>query len=211
MLPGTGGFEEGGVPRVTKAGLRREILARRGLLGRGTLAVTAGVLRDHVVGAVRGAGATRVCAYLPLATEPGSSILLDALTVGGVEVLLPILLDDLDLDWAMYEGPWSLVASAHGLREPAGPRLGTGAVATSGIVIVPALAVDGQGHRLGRGGGSYDRALARVLPGVPVVALLHDGEILAQVPHEPHDRAVTHVVTPDGGWQQIDHIPPGGI
>ncbi len=168
------------------------------------------MLRDHVVGAVRSAGVSRVCAYVPFGAEPGSQILLDALTVGGVDVLLPVLLDDLDLDWAMYEGPWSLVASPRGLAEPAGTRLGVDAITGAGIVIVPALAVDGVGHRLGRGGGSYDRALARVPPGVPVAALLHDGEVLADVPVATHDRVVTHVVTPAGGWQPVGSAEPSG-
>ena len=64
--------------------------------------------------------------------------------------------------------------------------------------MVPALAVGASGTRLGRGGGSYDRALARVRPGVPVLALLYDGELLDEVPAEPHDRAVTLVVQPSG-------------
>jgi 5-formyltetrahydrofolate cyclo-ligase len=63
---------------------------------------------------------------------------------------------------------------------------------------VPALAVDRTGRRLGRGGGSYDRALGRVPVGTPVCALLHDGEILDVVPSEPHDRLVSAVATRRG-------------
>ena len=57
------------------------------------------------------------------------------------------------------------------------------------MVLVPALAVDRAGNRLGRGGGSYDRALARVGPLIPVIALLYDDELLDQVPAEQHDIA----------------------
>jgi 5-formyltetrahydrofolate cyclo-ligase len=66
-------------------------------------------------------------------------------------------------------------------------------------VLVPALAVDHRGQRLGRGGGSYDRALARVGERVPVVALLFDGELIDQVPAEPHDRPVSAVALPSQG------------
>ncbi len=186
-----------------KAAMRAEILDRRRGLSRRTRVIAAASVRRHVVGAVRGAGARQVCAYVPFGSEPGSRILLDALTVGGVEVLLPVLGPDSDLDWAAYTGPHSLVAAAGGPAEPMGRRLGSGAVAAVDLLIVPALAVDGAGRRLGRGGGSYDRALARVSPEVTVVALLHDGEQVAEVPAEPHDRPVTHVVTPAGGWQPV--------
>ena len=67
------------------------------------------------------------------------------------------------------------------------------------MVLVPALAVDHAGNRLGRGGGSYDRALARVGPLIPVIALLYDGELLDQVPAEPHDTPVRAVVRPEAG------------
>ena len=68
------------------------------------------------------------------------------------------------------------------------------------MVVVPAVAVDRAGVRLGRGGGSYDRVLARVPPGVPVIALLYDGELCAALPAGPHDRRVTAVVTPSAGF-----------
>jgi 5-formyltetrahydrofolate cyclo-ligase len=65
-------------------------------------------------------------------------------------------------------------------------------------VIVPALAVDRRGVRLGRGGGSYDRALSRVPVGTPIVAALYDGELLDALPADPHDVRVTGVATPAG-------------
>jgi 5-formyltetrahydrofolate cyclo-ligase len=98
----------------------------------------------------------------------------------------------------VYGGPPSLVPARRGLLEPVGPRLGPDAVATADVVLVPALAVGRDGVRLGRGGGSYDRALARVPVGTFVCALLYDEELLAEVPRADHDRAVTAVVTPRG-------------
>ena len=57
-------------------------------------------------------------------------------------------------------------------------------MARADVVLVPALAVDAAGRRLGRGGGSYDRALARVGPLVPLIALIYDDELVEQVPAE---------------------------
>jgi 5-formyltetrahydrofolate cyclo-ligase len=103
-----------------------------------------------------------------------------------------------------------LVAGPRGLREPGGPRLGVEAVCSVDLLLVPALAVGRDGTRMGRGGGSYDRVLARLPePGPLVVALLHDGEDVAFVPAEPHDRRVHAVITPTGGFSRRPYPSPG--
>ena len=111
-------------------------------------------------------------------------------------VLLPVLLPDGDLDWATHDG--TVRRSPRGLWEPTGRPLGTSAISQADLIIVPAVAVSRTGARLGRGGGSYDRALARA-PSAFVIALLHDGELLDEVPTEPHDRPVNAVITPADG------------
>ena len=97
---------------------------------------------------------------------------------------------------------WS--PARYGLLEPTGPRLGVEAVATADVVLVPGLAVSDDGHRLGQGGGCYDRALAQVPVGTFTCVLLHDGEVGLAVPVEPHDRPVLAAVTPAGG---VVHLP----
>jgi 5-formyltetrahydrofolate cyclo-ligase len=109
--------------------------------------------------------------------------------------LLPVVLPNGDLDWAVSTG--EDVPGLRGTREPTGPRLGVDAISRCDLVLVPALLVDHQGYRLGRGGGSYDRALARAT-GL-TVALLHDGELVGEVPHEAHDIPVRAVVMPSTG------------
>ncbi len=130
--------------------------------------------------------------------EPGTAALIDGVRAEGRHVIVPVLLPDNDLDWARYTGADDLVSARRGLLEPSGPRLGVDAVATADVVLVPALAVDRTGMRLGRGGGSYDRALGRVPVGTFVCALLYDDEVLDAVPSAPHDRPVTAVATPRG-------------
>lgn len=139
-----------------------------------------------------------VAAYVSIGTEPSTAELLTDLRSRDVRVLLPVLRDDLDLDWAIYDESRPLTRDARGLWTPVGPGLGIDALATADVVVVPALAVGRDGTRLGRGGGSYDRALARVPMGHPVAALLYDGELLSEVPAEPHDRAVDLVALPSG-------------
>ena len=137
-----------------------------------------------------------MAAYVSIGSEPGTGPLLAALSAAGKRVILPVLLPDGDLDWAAYDGDESLAPARLGLLEPVGPRLGVDAVATADVVLVPGLAVSPTGLRLGRGGGSYDRALGRVPVGTFTCCLLLDHEVGQDVPVEPHDRPVTAAATP---------------
>lgn len=144
-----------------------------------------------------------VCCYLPVGTEPGSLDLVTALAAQGRQVLLPVVVGPAPLDWARYAGPESLAPGPYGLREPAGPRLGADAIGRASLVLVPALAVDRAGHRLGRGGGHYDRSLPLARSGVPLVAVVRDEELVPDLPAEPHDVPMTAALTPIGGYQQL--------
>lgn len=139
--------------------------------------------------------AATVAAYVSIGSEPGTGALLDSLDAAGKRVILPALQPDYDLDWGTWHGPTSLAPARMGLLEPV-DRLGPEAVATADVVIVPGLAVSVSGHRLGRGGGSYDRALGRVPVGTPVVICLYDDEVGLDVPVDDHDRPVTVAATP---------------
>ncbi|MFF4170842.1 5-formyltetrahydrofolate cyclo-ligase [Streptomyces sp. NPDC001744] len=184
-----------------KAVLRARLLAARAALDAETLAETAASLARSGLELAELADASTVAAYVSVGREPGTRALLDALRARGVRVLLPVLLPDNDLDWAVYEGPDRLARAGRGLLEPVGPRLGPEAVCGADAVLLPGLAVDARGMRLGRGGGSYDRVLARLARAgkdPALVVLLHAAEVVARVPEEPHDHPVHVVVTPEG-------------
>lgn len=181
-----------------KRALRDRLIAARRRRPEAETTIGARAIAGHLLAAPEVRAAATVAAYVSIGSEPGTSWLLDGLHRAGTRVLLPVLLPDDDLDWAVYEGPASLVPARLGLREPAGPRLGVDAVATADAVLVPGLAVSSTGLRLGRGGGSYDRALARVSPSAFTCVALYDDEIDHAVPAEAHDRPVDAVVTPSG-------------
>lgn len=174
-----------------KSAVRATLLARRRSLAASTREDASDAVVREVLSLVRRLGARRVCAYTPFGTEPGGSALLPALRSMGVSVLLPVLLDSKDLAWSLDSSP-----------------LDVSAVASADLVLVPGLAVDRRGVRLGRGGGSYDRALARVTS-APAVVLLHDGEIVDSLPSSAHDRAVDGAITPGSGlvwFRRLDEL-----
>ncbi|MGN0064789.1 MAG: 5-formyltetrahydrofolate cyclo-ligase [Nocardioides sp.] len=187
-----------GRPLPAKTALRDQVLAARRRRPLAEESVCAEAIGAHGAGWESVRRAAVVAAYVSVGREPGTGPLLEALRSAGTRVLLPVLRSDNDLDWAPYEGPASLAPAARGLLEPTAEPLGVDAVTLADVVLVPGLAVSATGDRLGRGGGSYDRALARVPAGVPVAVLLHDDEVDLPVPTEPHDRRVTHALTPGG-------------
>ncbi|MFE0819381.1 5-formyltetrahydrofolate cyclo-ligase [Streptomyces sp. NPDC058847] len=189
-----------------KRSLRRGFLAARNALTPDDVREAADALAGRALAMPEVARAHAVAAYVSVGAEPGTLALLDALRARGVRVLLPALLPDNDLDWGEYTGEGSLTPVRHGgrmtLSEPAGERLGPDAVTEADVVLLPGLAVDGRGMRLGRGGGSYDRVLARLERAgarPALLVLLYDPEVVQQhLPEEPHDRPVDAVVTPTG-------------
>src|SRR5689334_24254430 len=182
-----------------KAVLRRQVVTARAEMPPADREAAGRAIRDHVLSLPEVAAAGTIAAYYSVGTEPATHSLVYALWKRGSYVVLPLLRPDGDLDWASYEGPDSLVPGPRGLREPGEPPRGVEAVARADVVLVPALAVDAAGRRLGRGGGSYDRALARVGPLVPLIALIYDDELVEQVPAEGHDVPVRATARPRAG------------
>ena len=146
-----------------------------------------------------------VCCYVPFDTEPGSIAWLDVLRNRGARVLLPVILDRPSaLEWAEYTGTNALSPGRlRGVLEPEGPRLGPAAIGKAGLVLVPALAVDRTGVRLGRGAGYYDRSLVHVAPGTDLIAVVRDDELVDQLPADPHDVRMTGALTPGSGLVRL--------
>ncbi len=195
--------------RASKTALRDRIVAARHGLDATALAEHAHALASVLLSTPTVATARTVAAYVGVGREPGTAPLLAGLERRGVEVLLPVLPkgpEQEPLDWARYTGPDGLVSSRFGLLEPAAPPLGPSAVHRADVVLLPGLAVDTHGMRLGRGGGFYDRVLAQV--SVWTCVLLFDDEVLpsGSVPAEPHDVRVDAAATPAG----LVLLPPRG-
>ncbi|WP_425297048.1 5-formyltetrahydrofolate cyclo-ligase [Nocardia brasiliensis] len=183
---------------------RTEILARRTALPPGEHAAEARALAAAVTGLDLDGW---VCAYVPVRGEPGSLELLDAMRTAGARVLLPVTGPPGPLDWAEYLGRESLRRARFGLLEPIGSALTSAAVGWAELILVPALAVDRRGVRLGRGAGYYDRTLAAARDDARLVAVVRDDEVVPRLPEEPHDLRMGWALTPRGGLQRLgeDH------
>lgn len=191
-----------------KAALRQRLLAARRSVADDIRAEEARSLTEHLAAAVS-RGST-VCAYVPVGAEPGSIEMLDVLLRRTGRVLLPIARTTSDdfpvaLQWGEYR-PGGLVAARFGLLEPVEPWLPPTTLAEASVVLVPALAVDRAGVRLGRGGGFYDRTLMHRDPQARLIGVIRDEELLDELPREPHDVAMTHALTPGGGLIELGSV-----
>lgn len=145
--------------------------------GRLLAAALAERLREHRPGTL--------AAFRSLRSEPPTTAAIEAARDLGWRVIVPVLLPDKDLDWQEW---------------PASDRLlGRQAIGAASVILVPALAIDRQGMRLGQGGGSYDRVLARRAQAAWTVAVVHDDEVVERVPRDRHDLPVDAVITPRRG------------
>lgn len=143
-------------------------------------------------------GARTVAAYVSVGHEPCTRQLLDRLAERGVAVLLPVLGPHLARSWGDFHGARDLAERAPGRPpEPGGEALPAEAIAQVDALIIPALAVDRGGRRLGQGGGWYDRMLPLRRDGVGVFAMVYDDELVpGPLPTEEHDEVVDAVITP---------------
>lgn len=185
---------------MNKAALRSEIrhLKRtftRERLDEWSMAITRAVLDD-----ARLAAARRVLLYHPLPDEVDTTPLISRLQATH-EIILPVVRGD-DLELRRHDG--RLAEGAYGILEPTGPLLSD--LSTVGVAIIPGMAFDTSGNRLGRGKGYYDRLLPRL--DCPKVGICFPFQLLAAVPHEAHDIPMDAVATVAGGEAIIIDTPP---
>ena len=128
--------------------------------------------------------------YYPIRNEVDVRPLLEAYQDSKV-LLLPVVLKGHKMELRQYRGPESLKKGQYGIPEPIGERY-TGRIDT---IIVPGVGFDRHLHRIGRGGGYYDRFLKKH-PEAKKVAVAYDFQIVDNVPVNHFDRKVDAIITP---------------
>jgi len=173
---------------LAKAQLRSKILASRVRRESSNQALTANLLELFSQLKVQS-----VATYQSFGTEPSTTDFISSLLDEGIEVLVPKVLPNETLAWYKWDGV-SATTSSLGMQEPDESKLEVVSIQEADLLIIPALAVDRIGNRLGRGKGYFDRELS-VLSGSRVYAVCFEDEVLEVLPSEAHDQRVSGVVT----------------
>lgn len=178
------------MPPDRKAALREAALAaRRALPATERADASAAVVhRLLALPELRRAGSVLLHAATADEVDPGGLVAL--LSARGVRTLFPRV-RGADLEVAAAQ-PTGLAAGFRGVREPTGPALDPTGV---DIAVVPGVAFDLRGGRLGHGGGHYDRLLVTLRPDAVRVGIAFACQLVPAVPQEPHDAAVDVIIT----------------
>jgi 5-formyltetrahydrofolate cyclo-ligase len=184
-----------------KRRLRRELRQRLRALAPGTAAEAARRAAAHLAASPELGAARRVILYAALPDELPSRPLFDAALGAGRPAFLPRPGPRAILEVAPVARWEELRPGRYGVLEPPAAHPGS-ALAAGDLVLVPGLAFDRAGHRLGRGGGWWDRTLGAAR-GVELttVGVGFAFQVLEVVPHGPGDQALDALLTEDG-WRR---------
>ena len=185
--------------QAQKLELRRELKSRRA--GRSYDPEAAERFCVHLAELCLELGVTTVATYLAMQSEPDTELFIDWAIENELTVLAPVSHPNGSLSWVEFDGETS--EGMFGFAEPVGKAAD---LAKAQLILIPALGVDGKGHRIGKGKGYYDRALSALKQPAPVVALVFRDELLDAVPIEAHDQPVDAVVTEDGLTRFTDRL-----
>lgn len=180
-----------------KRALRTRCAALRDGLAADARAVAAARIAEIGIGFAGSATGTAVSAFAAMGSEIDAFPLLARLALDCYRLCLPVITP---LGNPLLFRAWApgdvLVPRKWGIREPADDA----AVVEPDVLLVPLLAFDAGGARLGYGGGYYDRTIARLRAMKPIVAigLAYDEQEIAAVPVEAHDQRLDWVLTPSG-------------
>ena len=147
----------------------------------------------HIINSDEFAQATTIASYISYGDEPQTKDLNQQILRSGKKLALPKMLKDKSLEWIIWDGEESKLVKSGKILEPVGEVISGDEI---DIVIVPTLHATRDGHRLGQGGGSYDRALAKI--SAWRIGLIYSGELTVEpIPIEAHDVKLNAVATPD--------------
>ncbi|MBO3130149.1 5-formyltetrahydrofolate cyclo-ligase [Dermatophilus congolensis] len=144
--------------------------------------------------------AGRIASFISTDDEPPTHSLNATLTAAGYDVITPVTNDDMTLNWLPYDPNTPPAVRTRDLTDTQrAALLGPEAITSAPLLLIPGIAVDLKGNRLGHGGGCYDRTLTTKHPEATVIVVLHEGEIsTTPLPHGRFDQPVNGILTASG-------------
>lgn len=183
-------------PYKRKAEIRSALRRKRASIPSGLRAVWSGRIVDALRRRPEWAAARLPALTFPVGSEVDTSILLEERYRADAPYCLPFTHPSNELTFHRIVGPpFDLPRSERGIPEPdpdRDPRVDPGDI---DLFVLPGIAFDPKGNRIGQGGGSFDRFLSGVDPSVPRIGLAFDVQIVESAPAEPHDQGVHFVIT----------------
>ena len=177
---------------MTKRELRQQIRTQKRRLSAAELAVMSEDICSKVLALASWQEAGTLLLYYPLPDEVDVRLLIKDAFESGKKVLLPVVKGD-ELELHLYEGEASLKEGTFGIMEPTGPLFAPEHYGEIEFAIIPGMAFDSAGHRLGRGKGYYDRLLPN-LKTAKLTGICFPFQLLEEVPAEAHDISVCKVI-----------------
>ena len=177
---------------MTKRELRQQIRTQKRRLSAAELAVMSEDICSKVLALASWQEAGTLLLYYPLPDEVDVRLLIKDAFESGKKVLLPVVKGD-ELELHLYEGEASLKEGTFGIMEPTGPLFAPKHYGEIELAIIPGMAFDSAGHRLGRGKGYYDRLLPN-LRDAKLIGVCFPFQFLEEVPAEAHDISVCKVI-----------------
>jgi 5-formyltetrahydrofolate cyclo-ligase len=186
------GHAEGLLRQRAKLALRNRMRAVREALPGSACEARSSEITTRLLSLVELERASTVLVFASIRNEVRTQRCMHAAWAAGKHVALPRVIED-ELRLYAVEAETELVEGAFGVPEPPvdAPQVEPGDV---GFALVPALAVDPRGYRIGYGGGYYDKLIPQ-LRNACTCAVAYDFQLISEVPDLPHDVPVDLVVT----------------
>jgi 5-formyltetrahydrofolate cyclo-ligase len=188
--------ESGEVIRLDKMLLRQEMHNKRKMLTQTEIQDKSQKIAQRLFSLPHYHKASYIFIYLALKNEVPTGIIIENAWLQKKKILVPVcqkrdnslLLSELHSFSELGTGTWNIPEPPLEYLRPVPPSI-------ADLTVIPGLAFDPRGYRLGYGAGYYDRFLPQLSPECPVIALAYDFQVLDNVPSEPHDIPVDMIIT----------------
>ena len=178
---------------MPKNALRHELLTRRRNLSPAVWQTASEAAQKRLLELELFHRAACIALYAPIQHEVDTALLFAAARTADKKLLYPAVCGN-DLQFREVTELRNLLTGSFGIAEPCA-TVPDHTIETADLIVVPGVAFDLQGHRVGFGRGYYDRCLSRYPRHGTLVGLCHDFQLLEQVPAEGHDIKMQYIIT----------------